>query len=93
MDAYNIIIDDNMIDSILETNVAESLGLISFKLFSYLVLFGIIPSIFVYQVNIVYMHPKKEIMSRIKLLGLSFIIINLIDFYVWKFLCFIFTGT
>lgn len=67
MDSYNIVIDEPMIQNTVKTDIEESLDLISFKMFLYLILLGIIPSILVYKLNIKYASIKKEIISRLKL--------------------------
>ena len=49
---YGTIFDDNMIVNSLETNLSESLDLLSFKLIIYLVVLGIFPSIWVYKLQL-----------------------------------------
>lgn len=50
---YSIIFDDNMIANSLETNLAESVDLFSFELIAYVILLGLVPSYWVYKVQIV----------------------------------------
>ena len=73
MDVYNIIIDDSMIDNIIKTDINESFDLVSARLLIYVVLLGILPSIFVYRATIVYPSLNISILSRLKLTGLSII--------------------
>jgi lipid A ethanolaminephosphotransferase len=68
MDAYQVIIDDDMIDNVMKTDLAESLDLISFKLVLYLLLMGVVPAYLVYRVPIVKLSFNKALMSRGKLL-------------------------
>lgn len=75
MDSYNVIIDDAMIHNIVSTDMAESMDLLSFKMILYITLFGIIPAICVYKVNIAYADIRKEIASRIKLCVLSLVLV------------------
>lgn len=73
MDTYNVIIDDVMIDSIVKTDIAESMDLASFKQFIYLLLLGIIPSWFIYKTPLIEQPTKKAMLSRAKLLGFPLI--------------------
>lgn len=66
MDIYGVVIDDSMIDNLVKTDVAEALDLISLKLFLYLFFFGILPSIYIYKVEIIYQPFSTELFSGIK---------------------------
>jgi lipid A ethanolaminephosphotransferase len=83
MDTYHIIIDDVMLDNIIQTNISESIDLLSFKLFLYLFLLGILPSIFIYKLKLVYSPLKKAIYSRIKLIG-SAVFIMLVTMLIFS---------
>ena len=85
MDSYNVIIDDAMIQNIVNTDMAESMDLLSFKLVLYLVLLGIVPSIYIYRVKIVYAGIRKEVVSRIKLVLLSITLIASVVFIFGDF--------
>lgn len=71
MDTYHVIIDDTMIQNIISTDIAESMDLVSFKLFLYVALLGILPSVWIYNVKIVFSDFRTELRSRIKLFSLS----------------------
>jgi len=86
MDSYNVIIDDLMIDSIVNTNMNESLDLLSFKQVLYFILLGVLPSIFVYKAKITSLSTKKAALSQLILLGSSMavavvVILSLSNFY------------
>ena len=86
MDSYNVVIDDAMIRNTLNTNMSESMDLVSLRLLVYVMLLGIGPSFFIYKTTIQYQVFKKELLSRIKLIVLSFVTVILIvvvfgDFY------------
>jgi lipid A ethanolaminephosphotransferase len=49
---YGTIFDDNMIVNSLETNLAESIDLFSFKLIVYFVVLGVLPAVWVYKLKI-----------------------------------------
>lgn len=67
MDSYNVIIDSDMIQNVVRTNVAESRDLVSFKMMLYVVLLGIIPSVVVQRTRIVFRGRVQELISRSKL--------------------------
>jgi glucan phosphoethanolaminetransferase (alkaline phosphatase superfamily) len=54
-----VIIDESMIGNILNTNYEESSSFFSFKLILYLVILGILPSIFIIKANIIKGTPKN----------------------------------
>jgi lipid A ethanolaminephosphotransferase len=78
MDTYNVIINDTMIQNLVRTDVGEVNDLINLKLILYVIFLGIIPSIFVYKVEIKYQKLKTEIFSRIKLLLVSLVMMILV---------------
>jgi lipid A ethanolaminephosphotransferase len=53
VNSYSVIIDESMVGNVLNTNYAESSSFFSYKLILYIVLFGILPSIFVIKAHIV----------------------------------------
>ncbi len=52
MDSYNIIIDNDMIDNVLKTDLHESLDLLSLKQLLYFLLLGVLPSFFIYKLTL-----------------------------------------
>ncbi len=68
METYNILIDRTMIENIVHTDVRETLDLMSWRLFAYLILFGLLPSYFVYKTPLVYNGFKRELASKITLI-------------------------
>lgn len=75
MDSYNVVIDSSMVQNIIKTDMAESMDLISLKLFLYVILLGVIPSIVLYKVDIQYAQVKREFISRVKLSLISFVLL------------------
>jgi len=51
MDIYNTIIDDTMLRNVFETDTKEASDLLSWGMFFYLLLLGILPSVVVYRVS------------------------------------------
>ncbi len=75
MNSYHTVIDTEMIRNILQTNSAESEDLLSSKLLLYLLVLGILPSIWVYRVKIVSRGFKTELFARIKAIFLALSIV------------------
>ena len=71
MDSYNTIINDEMIQNIVSTDIAESLDLLSTNLILYVLFLGVIPSYFIYKANIIFSSGWQEVFSKIKLFGLT----------------------
>ncbi len=75
MNSYSVIIDDNMIRNMMQTNINESMDLLTFKLIIYFTLLGLLPAVFVYKRRIDSGGFKRELISRLKLIGISIVII------------------
>ena len=75
MNSYNVIIDDNMIRNMLQTNINESMDLLTLKQVLYFVFLGLIPSFYIYKVKIKYKTPKEELFSKLKIILISLAII------------------
>lgn len=71
MDSYNLVIDSTMINSIVSTNIDESLDLVNYKLVLYFVLLGILPSIFIYKAKINKETAKKAIISKLLIMMIA----------------------
>ncbi|MBK9130169.1 MAG: phosphoethanolamine--lipid A transferase [Gammaproteobacteria bacterium] len=71
MDAYDVVISDEMIQNLVETDVDESMDLFSVRLLIYLVLLGIVPSLLVYRVKIDARPFRAELLSRLKLISVA----------------------
>jgi lipid A ethanolaminephosphotransferase len=85
MDTYHIVIDDSMIRNTLQTNLSESSDLFSAKLVAYVFFLAILPSYFIYKVDIEYKTFKQEFFAKLKTLFLSLAIILIILFSFSKF--------
>lgn len=78
MDSYNTVIDTSMIRNVFNTNLDEVLDLLNLKLFLYLTLLGILPSLAVYKTRIHYFSLWREISLRSILLITIFLNILLL---------------
>ncbi len=59
MDNYNVVIDHNMIQNIVETSLAETSDLLNIKILYYFLLLGLLPSLVIYRVKIESYSLKK----------------------------------
>lgn len=80
MDTYNVVIDDVMISNILNTDVNESLDLFGIYQLLYLLVLGVLPSLYVYKTKIASQNLKTAIASR-TLLIVSSLILMLLPIY------------
>jgi len=67
MNTYQVVIDDTMIRNMIQTNIEESMDLLTIKQIIYLCLLGILPALIVYKTKIDYGDIKYELFSKLKL--------------------------
>ncbi|WP_348542139.1 phosphoethanolamine--lipid A transferase [Sulfurimonas sp. C5] len=65
MNSYKVVIDDTMIRNMMQTDMAESLDLLSIKQVLYFIFLGLLPAFAVYKAKIEYRSFKKEMFSKI----------------------------
>lgn len=80
MNAYHAVIDATMIRNMIQTDMHESMDLLSVKQVLYFIFFGLLPSYYIYKVKIENRGFKKEFFSKLKLLLLSLAIIGVAVF-------------
>jgi len=85
MNSYHVVIDADMIRNTLQTDMKESLDLLSFQLLITLFFLGILPSYLVYKSNIHYNSFKQEMITKIKVIFLSLLIIIITIISLSKF--------
>ncbi len=66
MVTYNILVDKNMIENVIQTDSSEALDLVNSTLVLYFLFLGLLPSWFVYRVSITYGSFKQLVWSKIK---------------------------
>jgi lipid A ethanolaminephosphotransferase len=71
MNTYHIVIDDDMIRNVVQTNFNESFDLLTLKQIIYFILLGVIPSYVVFKANIAYGSFKQELLRKIKYILIS----------------------
>lgn len=75
MNAYGIVIHQTMIQNTLETDTKEAFGLFNTTLAFYILILGILPSIWITRLNINFGSFKQEVMRKLKLWGIALLII------------------
>jgi lipid A ethanolaminephosphotransferase len=75
MDTYGVMIDDGMLINALQTDMDETMGLVSIKMVMYALVLGILPSFFIYKIQLEYKSIKKELLSKLTVIGVSLLLI------------------
>ncbi|MBA1438179.1 MAG: phosphoethanolamine--lipid A transferase [Epsilonproteobacteria bacterium] len=69
MNKYDVVIDENMIRNSMQTNINESLDLLSWQLIGYLLFLGLLPSYFIAKISLQTVLLKQRVLLRIKTLA------------------------
>ncbi len=85
MNTYHVIIDDNMIRNVLQTDWHESRDLLSMKLLAYIVFLGVLPAWWVWKVPVAYGTFKREVLAKGKTVVASLVLIALLLFSFSKY--------
>jgi len=84
INTYGVIIDETMIGNIINTDYAEASSFFSFKLILYIVLFGVIPSIYIIKVKVINVALKKFfITSSLTLLFIVIVVFANASNWLW----------
>jgi len=76
VDNYGIVVDENMIASVFETNPSETFDLVSYKLIPYVIFLGILPSFFVWKVKLTRLSIRSQLFQRVKyIIGLTLVFV------------------
>jgi len=75
MNSYQVVIDDSMIRNMLQTNLHESMDLLTIKQGIYLLFLGILPSYLIYRADVGYGSIKSETISKLKGIAMAILII------------------
>lgn len=68
---YNIAIDEEMLRNVLQTNIHETTELLNFKLFFYILLWGVLPSVLIYYTEF----TTKKFNFRLKFFAAGLVLI------------------
>src|SRR5690606_4697221 len=77
MNSYNIVIDTTMIQNTLDTDIHESSDLFSLRMFLNVIVWGLLPALLIYKLNINYQSLRKELLSK-AMLAVSTLSISLV---------------
>lgn len=75
MNRYGVVIDDDMLVSVLETDSREARDLLSLSLILYVLILGVVPSLFIYRVTMKRPGPKAALISRLQLVSASLAVV------------------
>lgn len=70
MDSYGIVIDDEMLQNVAQTNMAEARDLLNFRLLAYFAVLGIAPAIVIGRLPLHWRGMRVEVVARAKLLAI-----------------------
>lgn len=85
MNTYSVVVDDDMIRNMLQTDMKETMDLLSIQQVLYLVFLGLLPAYFVYKTPIQYRSFKVETLSKLKYTFMLAVIMGLIVFGFFKY--------
>jgi len=77
MDTFSIPIDHNMIRNVMQTNIKEAFDLFSYDLVLYVLILGILPSLFIIKVKLTPLLFKQSLLYRFTLIILLILIMSL----------------
>lgn len=84
INTYGVLIDKTMIGNILNTNYAESISFFSIKLIIYIILFGVLPGIYIIKVKIINVTWKRfAITSSLTLLFILTLVFANASNWLW----------
>jgi lipid A ethanolaminephosphotransferase len=69
---YGIVFDYGMVQNTVETDSAEALSYVNFYAILFFLIFGVIPSLIIYTIKLTYKPFFTELLSRVKMITLSF---------------------
>jgi lipid A ethanolaminephosphotransferase len=75
INTYNVFVDLSMVRNVLETDSKETLELLNFRFFLYIIFLGVIPSYFVYKIKIHHQYFLKEFKHRFLNIFLSLLVV------------------
>ncbi|TMM47104.1 phosphoethanolamine--lipid A transferase [Colwellia ponticola] len=81
---YGIVFDYGMVQNTIETDTAEAFSYVNLYAVLFFTLFGVIPSLIIYTVQLTYKPFFKELLTRVKLIGLSLVTVLLIGFFFYS---------
>lgn len=84
MNTYNVVIDDSMIRNMMQTDMKETVDLLSLKQGLYFIFLGLLPTYIIYKIPVTYASVKTELINKFKQVSLLLILAGLIIFIFFK---------
>ncbi|HQW21570.1 MAG TPA: phosphoethanolamine--lipid A transferase [Rhodocyclaceae bacterium] len=78
MDSYGIVLSDEMLQNAVQTNAAETLDLVTGKLFVYFILLGLLPAITIARIPVRWRGWRLELLSRAGLIVVAVVIVAIV---------------
>ncbi len=75
MDTYHVVLDESMLRNALQTNLSESLDLVTPKLFIYIILLGLLPAIVIYRTPVSTMSFRRSLIRRFQIMSILLLVI------------------
>jgi len=85
IDKYGVVIDDTMLQNMAATNTGEAADLLSLKLFLYMGILGLLPSVFIYKIPVDYKPFKTAVFAHFKTIFGALLLIVLTVFGFSKY--------
>ena len=77
--SYGLVFDYGMVQNTVETDTAEALSYVNLHAILFFILFGIVPSLLIYAVQLSYKPFLNELLTRLKLIAMSLCVVFLIS--------------
>ncbi len=71
---YGVVFDYDMMQNLVETDSSEAFSYLNLNVVIYFILLGLLPSIFIIRANLNYQNFFSEILQRIKLITVAFVV-------------------
>ncbi|MDP3438010.1 MAG: phosphoethanolamine--lipid A transferase [Azonexus sp.] len=78
MDSYGIVLSDEMLQNAVQTNTAETLDLVTGKLFVYFILLGVVPAIAIAKIPVRWRGWRTELLSRAGLIVVAVVLVAVV---------------
>lgn len=75
MDSVGAVINNEMLENVAQTNISEAGDLLTFRLLAYLIVLGVLPSLFVARVKLAWRGWRRELPGRSKLMALAVVLL------------------
>ena len=90
MNTYQVVIDASMIRNMLQTDMHESLDLLTIKEAAYFIVLGLIPAFVIYKTKIDYRSVKTELLAKLKMIvGVIVLLLSIVYIFMTHYTSFL----